>query len=80
MESPVKLRFPPANRDFAKRELHFDTPHGSRRHRKATRGRESLVLEAGSHEESIRIAADDFVRIAGAQPADICEDYPATSS
>jgi len=37
-------------------------------------GRESLVLEAGSHEESIRIAANDFVRIAGAQPADIRED------
>jgi len=32
------------------------------------------VLEAGSHEESIRIAANDFVRIAGAQPTDICED------
>jgi prolyl-tRNA editing enzyme YbaK/EbsC (Cys-tRNA(Pro) deacylase) len=37
-------------------------------------GRESLVLEAGSQEESIRIAADDFVRIAGAQPTDTRED------
>jgi Ala-tRNA(Pro) deacylase len=37
-------------------------------------GRASLVLEAGSHEESVRIAADDLVRVAGAQLADICED------
>ena len=37
-------------------------------------GRESLVLEAGSHEESVRIAADDLVRVGGAQLADICED------
>lgn len=35
--------------------------------------RESLVLEAGLHKESIRIAADDLVRIADARPADICE-------
>jgi hypothetical protein len=32
------------------------------------------VLDAGSHEESSRIAANDFVRIAGAQPTDTCED------
>jgi prolyl-tRNA editing enzyme YbaK/EbsC (Cys-tRNA(Pro) deacylase) len=37
-------------------------------------GRASLVLEAGSREESVRIAADDLVRVAGAQLADICED------
>jgi Ala-tRNA(Pro) deacylase len=36
--------------------------------------RESLVLEAGSHEESLRIAAADLIRVADAQVADICED------
>src|SRR6266699_2181777 len=34
--------------------------------------RESLVLEAGSHEESVRLAAADLVRVAGAEVADIC--------
>lgn len=37
-------------------------------------GRESLVLEAGSHDESIRIARVDLVRVTGAQIADISED------
>jgi len=37
-------------------------------------GRASVVLEAGSHEESIRLAADDLVRAGGGQLADICED------
>jgi Ala-tRNA(Pro) deacylase len=37
-------------------------------------GRESLVLEAGSHEESIRIAADDLVGVGRAKLADICAD------
>jgi Ala-tRNA(Pro) deacylase len=36
--------------------------------------RESLVLEAGSHEESVRLAAADLVRVAGAEVADICLD------
>lgn len=36
--------------------------------------RESIVLEAGSHEQSIRIATDDLVRLANAQLADICAD------
>lgn len=35
---------------------------------------ESLVLEAGSHDESIRIAAADLIRVTGAQVADICSD------
>lgn len=37
-------------------------------------GRESRVFEAGSHEESIRIAPADVVRTAGAQTADIRAD------
>jgi prolyl-tRNA editing enzyme YbaK/EbsC (Cys-tRNA(Pro) deacylase) len=32
------------------------------------------VLEAGSHDESIRIAREDLVRVTGAQVADISED------
>jgi Ala-tRNA(Pro) deacylase len=36
--------------------------------------RESLVLEAGSHDESIRIAREDLIRVTGAQVADISED------
>jgi Ala-tRNA(Pro) deacylase len=37
-------------------------------------GRELLVLEAGSHDESIRLSRDDLVRMTGAQVADISED------
>ncbi len=37
-------------------------------------GRESVVLEAGSHEESVRIATADLRRLARAQVADICQD------
>jgi Ala-tRNA(Pro) deacylase len=36
--------------------------------------RDSVVLEAGSHEESIRIWIPDLLRISGAEIADICED------
>jgi Ala-tRNA(Pro) deacylase len=36
--------------------------------------RESLVLEAGSHDESVRIATADLLRIAEAQLTDICEE------
>jgi Ala-tRNA(Pro) deacylase len=35
---------------------------------------ESIVLEAGSHEESIRIATEDLVKLADAQVAEICDD------
>lgn len=36
--------------------------------------RESVVLEAGSHDESVRIASADLVRAARAEIADICAD------
>ena len=36
--------------------------------------RASIVLEAGSHEQSVRLAAADLVRAADAQVADICQD------
>ena len=35
--------------------------------------RESVVLEAGSHEQSVRVATFDLVRAAGAEVADICK-------
>ena len=35
--------------------------------------RESVVLEAGSHEQSVRIATSDLVRAAGAEVTDICK-------
>ena len=37
-------------------------------------GHDSIVLEAGSHEDSIRIASEDLIRVAGAQVAEICAD------
>jgi prolyl-tRNA editing enzyme YbaK/EbsC (Cys-tRNA(Pro) deacylase) len=36
--------------------------------------RDSLVLEAGSHGESVRMATADLLRIAEAQVTDICEE------
>ena len=38
--------------------------------------RDSVVLEAGSHERSIRLKAADLVRLSGAQVADICREEP----
>ena len=36
--------------------------------------RESVVLEAGSHDESIRIRREDLVRLTGARVADVSQD------
>jgi prolyl-tRNA editing enzyme YbaK/EbsC (Cys-tRNA(Pro) deacylase) len=36
--------------------------------------RDSLVLEAGSHEESVRVPTSDLLRISEAEVADICVD------
>ena len=38
--------------------------------------RDSVVLEAGSHEQSVRMKAADLVRLAGAQVADISKEGP----
>ena len=35
---------------------------------------DSIVLEAGSHDDSIRIATADLIKVAEAQVADICAD------
>ena len=37
------------------------------------KARASVVLEAGSHEQSVRIATSDLVRAAGAEVTDICK-------
>jgi Ala-tRNA(Pro) deacylase len=39
-------------------------------------GRDSVVLEAGSHDRSVRLKAADLVRLTSAQVADICRDAP----
>ena len=36
--------------------------------------RDSVVLEAGSHDESIRVAREALVRVTGARVADISQD------
>jgi len=36
--------------------------------------RESIVLEAGSHDESIRLATSDLLRLTEARIAGICAD------
>ena len=36
--------------------------------------RESIVFEAGSHDESVRVQTPDLVRLTGAQVADIARD------
>jgi Ala-tRNA(Pro) deacylase len=36
--------------------------------------RDSIVLEAGSHDESIRLATSDLLRISGAEVGDICRE------
>jgi Ala-tRNA(Pro) deacylase len=36
--------------------------------------RESVVLEAGSHDESIRVACTDLFRLTGAKVADISQE------
>jgi Ala-tRNA(Pro) deacylase len=35
---------------------------------------QSVVLEAGSHEQSVRLRADDLIRLAGAEIVDICKE------
>jgi Ala-tRNA(Pro) deacylase len=35
---------------------------------------DSVVLEAGSHDDSIRIATQDLIRVAGAEVAEICAE------
>ena len=65
-------------RDFSEFELGAVPPFGGQQNPvvvdERVAARESIVLEAGSHDESVRIAAADLVRATGAQVADISED------
>jgi Ala-tRNA(Pro) deacylase len=66
-------------RDYPDFELGAVPPVGGARHDEVivdsrVAARETVVLEAGSHEQSVRIAAADLVRAAGAKVADICRE------
>jgi Ala-tRNA(Pro) deacylase len=66
-------------RDFSEFELGAVPPLGGAQRNpvivdERVAGRESVVLEAGSHDESMRIASADLIRAAGARVADICEE------
>lgn len=37
-------------------------------------GRGTVVIEAGSHERSVRLATSDLIRVAAAETADICRE------
>jgi Ala-tRNA(Pro) deacylase len=62
-------------RDYPEFELGAVPPFGGRADRVIVdlrlAERDSLVLEAGSHERSVRMKAADLVRVTGAQVADI---------
>jgi Ala-tRNA(Pro) deacylase len=65
-------------RDYPEFDLGAVPPLGGRRDAvvvdRRIAERESVVLEAGSHDESIRVARDDLVRVTGAKVADISQD------
>jgi Ala-tRNA(Pro) deacylase len=66
-------------RDYPEFDLGAVPPVGGNRHDPVVvdsrvAGRDAIVVEAGSHEESIRLAPADLVRVAGAEVADICRE------
>ena len=66
-------------RDYPDFDLGAVPPVGGARHDAVivdsrVAARETVVLEAGSHEQSVRIAGADLVLAAGAEVADICQD------
>jgi Ala-tRNA(Pro) deacylase len=65
-------------RDFPEFELGAVPPIGGARHDpvvidRRLAERDSVILEAGSHEQSVRLATADLVRVTEAEVADICE-------
>ena len=65
-------------RDYPEFELGAVPPLGGTRHDPVVvdsrlARRDSVVLEAGSHDESIRIWMPDLLRVSAAQTADICQ-------
>ncbi|MBD0349474.1 MAG: YbaK/EbsC family protein, partial [Thermoleophilia bacterium] len=65
-------------RDYADFELGAVPPFGGRPDSvivdRRVAERDSVVVEAGNHDQSLRIPTADLLRITGAQVADICED------
>jgi prolyl-tRNA editing enzyme YbaK/EbsC (Cys-tRNA(Pro) deacylase) len=67
-------------RDYADVELGAVPPFGGREDQvivdERLAGRDSVVLEAGSHDISVRLKTADLMRLARAQVADICTEEP----
>jgi Cys-tRNA(Pro) deacylase len=67
-------------RDYADFELGAVPPFGGREDQvlvdERLAGRDSVVVEAGSHERSVRLKASDLVRLTKAQVAEICKEEP----
>jgi Ala-tRNA(Pro) deacylase len=67
-------------RDYPEFELGAVPPFGGREDQvvvdEQLAGRDSVVLEAGTHERSVRLKAADLVRLTGAQVADIRQGEP----
>jgi Cys-tRNA(Pro) deacylase len=65
-------------RDYPDFELGAVPPFGGREDQvlvdERLAGRDSVVVEAGSHERSVRLKASDLVRLTRAQVADICKE------
>jgi Ala-tRNA(Pro) deacylase len=65
-------------RDYPEFELGAVPPLGGKRDEVIVDSRlterESVVLEAGNHDESVRLLTDDLVRVARAKVADIAQD------
>jgi Ala-tRNA(Pro) deacylase len=67
-------------RDYPEFELGAVPPFGGREDQvlvdERLAGRDSVVVEAGSHDRSLRLKAADLVRLTGAQVADIRGEEP----
>jgi len=67
-------------RDYPDLELGAVPPFGGREDQvivdERLAGRDSVVVEAGSHQRSVRLKAADLVRLTRAQVADICREEP----
>jgi Ala-tRNA(Pro) deacylase len=66
-------------RDYSEFELGAVPPYGGPRRDpvlvdRRIAAQESVVVEAGSHDESLRLKTADLVRITDAQVGDICKD------
>lgn len=66
--------------DYPEFELGAVPPFGGRVDRvlvdEQLAGRDSVVVEAGAHNTSVRLKAADLVRVTKAQVADICREEP----